>query len=285
MPVRALIKPTVVGHRRTYFDNWSVAESESWGTSVSVSTSETITESEGDSVSDTVSDNVGWNSSNTATRSQTQSYDGWGAVQIVPSQTSFGTAGSVAIGQSGGSATGSSTAHTSGRSVSTSHGETTTESYAHGRSESHGASEGLEPLYQDLPSAVHSYQNSLYMAAQRLRSLAAGEAFASFVDSTGLHAAHVHVPYVKPVSVSDSTFISIRTLIFSRSPSAIETPNAVAQLEQYEAQLFIDAKQVPQLKGEPTAGTAKAAAPEEPESWRVAAPKRKSKSGRSHGNA
>ena len=31
---------------------------------------------------------------------------------------------------------------------------TTAESYTRGRSESHGASEGLEPIYQDLPSAV-----------------------------------------------------------------------------------------------------------------------------------
>jgi hypothetical protein len=108
--------------------------------------------------------------------------------------------------------------------------QTTTESYTRGRSESHVASEGLEPIYQDLPSAVHSYQNALYFAVQKLRSLAAGEAFASFVDSAGMHTAHVQVPYVKPVSVSDNTFISIRTLILSRSPSAIETPNAISRL-------------------------------------------------------
>ena len=113
---------------------------------------------------------------------------------------------------------------------------------------------------------MHSYQNALYFAAQRLRSLAAGEAFASFVDSAGLHAAHVHVPYVKPVPVSDGTFISIRTLIFSRSPSAIETPSAVAQLEQFEAQLFVDAKQVPQLQPEPN-------------SFRVPAPSRRNGDG------
>jgi len=135
--------------------------------------------------------------------------------------------------------------------VSSSHGETTTESYSHGRTKSRGASEGLEPIYQDLPSAVHSYQNALYMAAQRLRSLSAGEAFASFVDSTGLHAAHVHVPHVRPVPVSDSTFVAIRTLIFSRSPSAIETPRAVAQLEQFEAQMFVDAKQPTEPDPEP----------------------------------
>ena len=251
MPVRALVKPTVVGHRRTYFDSWSVAESESWGTSVSELTSETVTESEGDSTSDTVSENTGWSTSNTATHNQTQSYDGWGMVQAVPSQTSIGMAGSAAMGQSGGSATRSSTGNSSGHSVSTTHGTTTTESYSHSRSESHGASEGLEPLYQDLPSAVHSYQNALYFAAQRLRSLAAGEAFASFVDSAGLHAAQVQVPYVKPVPVSDGTFISIRTLIFSRSPSAIETPSAISRLEQHEAQLLIEARRVPTLDLEP----------------------------------
>jgi hypothetical protein len=251
IPVRALIKPTVVGHKRSYFDNWNVAKNESWGTSVSVSTSETTTESESDSVSDTVSGNDGWSSSNTTTSSQTRSYDGWGAVQS-PTQTSLGVAGSAATGRSGGSATASSTSHSSGRSVSTSHGETTTESYSHGRSESGGASEGLEPIYQELPSAVHSYQNSLHFAAQRLRCLAAGEAFASFVDSAGLHAAHVRVPLVRPVPVSDSTFVAIRSLILSRSPSAIQTASAVAQLEQIEAQLFVDAKQLPEPYPEPT---------------------------------
>ena len=248
MPVRALIKPTVVGHRRTYFNNWSMGESKSWGTSVSESTSETVTESESDSVSDTVSENIGWSTAETTTQSQSQSYDGWGPL---PTQTTMGVSGSAATGRSGGSAAASSTTHSSGRSTSTTHGTSTTESYTRGRSESHGASESLEPIYQDLPSAVHNYQNALYFAAQRLRSLAAGEAFASFVDGAGMHTAHVHVPHAKPVSVSDSTFISIRTLIFSRSPSAIETPNAISQLEQHEAQLLVEARQVPELELEP----------------------------------
>jgi hypothetical protein len=251
MPVRALVKPTVVGHHRTYFDNWSVGKSESWGTSVSESTSETITDSEGESTSETESEDIGWSASNTTAQSQTQSYDGWGQLQVIPNQTAIGISGSAGAGKNGSSATASSTSHSSGRSVSATRGTTTTESYSRGRSESHGASEGLEPIYEKLPSAVHSYQNALYFAAQRLRSLAAGEAFASFVDSAGMHTAHVHVPHVKPVSVSEATFIAIRKLIFSRSPSAIETPNAITQLEHHEAQLLIEAKQVPQLEPEP----------------------------------
>jgi len=249
IPVRALIKPTVVGHRRTYFSNWSVGDNESWGTSVSESISETVSESESDSVSDTVSDTIGWSTANTTTQSQSQSYDGWATV---PTQTTIGASGGGTTGQSGGSGTASSTARSSGRSTSTTHAIATTNSYTRGRSSSHGASEGLEPIYENLPSAVHSYQNALYFAAQRLRCLAAGEAFASFVDSAGMHTAHVHVPHVKPVSVSDSTFISIRTLIFSRSPSAIETPNAISRLEQHEAQLLIEARQVPPLDLEPS---------------------------------
>jgi hypothetical protein len=251
-PVRALVKPTIVGHRRTYFDNWSVGESESWGTSTSESTAETISAGESESVSDAASENTGWSSTIATTQSQTQTYDGWALVQVIPTQTTRGVASSTASGRTGGSAAASSTASSSSRSVSATRGRTATESRTQSHSESHGASEGLEPVYENLPSAVHSYQNALYFAAQRLRSLAAGEAFASFVDGAGLHTAHVRVPFVKPVSVSDDTFTSIRSLIFAKSPSAIETPNAISRLEQHEAQLLIEAKQVPELELEPT---------------------------------
>jgi hypothetical protein len=62
-----------------------------------------------------------------------------------------------------------------------------------------------------------------------------------------MHTAHVQVPHVKAVPASDGTFGAIRVLIFSRSPSAIETPSAVAQLEEHETQLRIEAQQGPVL--------------------------------------
>ena len=97
-----------------------------------------------------------------------------------------------------------------------------TEGYSHGHSESRGASEGLEPIFQDLPSAVHGYQNMLYFAAQALRSLAAGEAYASFVDDTGMHTGRVLVPRVKQISVSNDTFAKIRSRVAGTALAAKE---------------------------------------------------------------
>jgi hypothetical protein len=125
-----------------------------------------------------------------------------------------------------------------------------TEGYSYGHSETRGASEGLEPIYQDLPSAVHSYDNVLYLAAQMLRSLAAGEAYLSFVDESGMHSARVQVPLVKQLSVANDTFArirtlvfckTIRTLVFCKSPSAIETAKATAHLHWEEERLLAQA--------------------------------------------
>ncbi len=243
MPVKALIKPTVVGHLRASFNNWSVADSESWSTSVSESSSETITEGETDSTSSTDSNASGWTETEAMTRSMTRSYDGFGPIVFptTPLDTTFGTS----RGTGSGSATTRGSALSSGRSTShsigTSSGTSTSEGYSHGRSESRGASEGLEPIYQDLPSAVHSYPNALYFAAQMLRSLTAGEAFVSFVDDAGMHSARIRVPLVRPLPISDATFAAIRALIFSKSPSAIETATATACLQQRETLLLQEA--------------------------------------------
>ena len=102
---------------------------------------------------------------------------------------------------------------------------------------------------------MHSYQNALYFAAQALRSLTAGEAFASFVDDAGMHHARIRVPLVRPVPISDKTLSAIRTLLFSRSPSALETAAAIAVLEEREQKLFSDAERLrqPQQEVEPRA--------------------------------
>ena len=102
----------------------------------------------------------------------------------------------------------------------------------------------MEPVYRDLPSAVHSYENAAYLAAQRLRSLAAGEAYVSFVDQRGLHSARVLVPLVQQIAVSDRAFSGLRTLILKRSPSALETAAAAEELEQREQKLIAEAKKV-----------------------------------------
>jgi hypothetical protein len=160
----------------------------------------------------------------------------------------------------------------SSSSTSTTCGETVTESYSHSSSETHGESEGLEPTYENLPSAVHSYDNAVYMAAQKLRGLAAGEAYVSYVDQDGMHSARVRVPLVKQVAVADPTFVGIRALMLSRSPSALPTPDAAAQLDRREQDL-VDAANLLRLP------------PAEPEDFRVKAPKGGERKGRrrSHG--
>ena len=216
MPVQALIKPTVVGHQRTYFENWSETDAESWGTATSETDSDFFTESEGDTTTHSASASDGWNTVVTTNTGQTQTYDGWGVLQPVPQQTSFSAGAAQADGESGSTASGTASAHSSGSAVTTGHATTATETYAHSHSESHGASEGLEPVYDNLPSAVHSYQNALYHAAQKLRTLAAGEAFASYVDSAGLHATAMRVPRVRQLSVSKGTYAAICSLILSK---------------------------------------------------------------------
>lgn len=264
-PVNALVKPTIVGHVRTAFKNWSVSDNETWGTSTSTSSSQSVTDSQGTSESDTVSQSAGWDVSQTVTGNRSWTYDG--NVPFTPTQMTVGIGRASGRGSSGGGGSAHSGGSSSSRAVTVTTGETTTESYSHGRSESHGASEGLEPVYRDLPSAVHSFENTLYFAAQALRSLAAGEAFVSFVDEAGLRAARVRVPRVKQLAVSDRTFSAIRSLIFSKSSSAIESSLAVAELAERERQLIAEAAQAKVRAPEPT----------EPKEFRVPAPTRPSK--------
>ena len=261
MPVNALIKPTVVGHRRTWFESRSETDSESWGSSETASQSETVSDTEGESSSETLSDSHGWSAGTSLGQTLTGSYEGPIALGL-PDQISIATSRGSSSGRSGGSGTSSAGGSSSSHSTSTTTGTATTESYSRGHAETRGASEGLEPLYENLPSAVHSYQNALYFAAQMLRTLSAGEAFASFVDRGGLHSVRLNVPRVKSLPVKPETFTRIRTLLFSRSPSAIEMESANAQLQERENELQIAAHKQPEPNLDPT----------EPENFRVSAP-------------
>jgi hypothetical protein len=108
---------------------------------------------------------------------------------------------------------------------------------------------------------VHSIENARYLAAQKLRSLPAGQAFASFVDATGLHTTQVNVPLVQAVPVNEATFRRLRALVFARSPSAIATPQAIQRLEGHDAILLEQAQRLPEGDAEPS-------------SFRVPAPRR-----------
>jgi hypothetical protein len=67
------------------------------------------------------------------------------------------------------------------------------------------------------------------------------------------------------ISVANDTFVRIRTLVFCKSPSAIETAKATAHLHWEEERLLAQAAALTQTPGEP----------DMPKDFRVAAPKRK----------
>jgi hypothetical protein len=146
-------------------------------------------------------------------------------------------------------------AHSSGSSTSTTEGYTVTTSRAE------GVSEGLEPVFADLPSAVHSFENVLYIAAQTLRSLPAGHAFMHFVDAEGMKSARVQVPLVAQIAVSADRFARLRERIFEKSAFAVRTPEAVRVIAEREEVLFREAQHQRDQVHELT----------EPSSFRVAA--------------
>jgi hypothetical protein len=86
-----------------------------------------------------------------------------------------------------------------------------------------------------------------------------------------MHTAKLCAPRVRSVPISAKTFDAIRTLIFSRSPSAISTPAPIAQLEQRESQPLLEARQASWL----------ALASDEPETFRQPLKQAKRKSGAS----
>jgi hypothetical protein len=250
IPVQALVKPTVVGHVRTTFGNWSTSTTETCGTSTSTSESTTTSESEGDS--NTVTDSWGGNrnTSNGTGQSYTVPYV-TGFFPVVPKDRMISSSRSAGEGSDWGGSR--SSGSNSSVSTSSSHDESVTDSYSSSVSETYGESEGLEPIYETLPSAVHSYENALYLAAQKLRGLAAGQAYISYTDERGIQSARVTVPRVKQIAVSDGTFAGIRALIFSHSPSALPVTAAIEQLDHRERELLSAAASLAQDSDPPDA--------------------------------
>ena len=100
---------------------------------------------------------------------------------------------------------------------------------------------------------MHSYENALYLAAQKLRSLAAGQAYISYTDERGIQSARVTVPRVKQIAVSNATFAGIRAMIFSHSPSALPVTTAIEQLDDRERKLLSAAASLAQDSNPPDA--------------------------------
>ena len=362
MPIRQLIRPTVIGHQRTSFRNASTGRQASTtnttGTSVSdsvtetemdsvaytegESSSESYSETEGESYSESVSETEGESYSGSVSltqsssvavgnsqsdsrgssesrgssksdsftplygfinirRDQTGSTEGdsagetssrgssksssevctagaamttgevWGSSSSTTNTETFGHSNSVTrghtVGQSSSTTTGKSKGTSKGRTV----GSSSSTGQTYGTSDSSGFSEGIEPLYATLPTAVHGKENALYFAAQTLRSLKTGAAVFNYVAGEGMKATMLRVPKVGTPQLPPHSFNALRQQVFKESPSAIETHQAVAALEARERKLI----GVAELRRHP---------PEpEPSGFRVARPKPRLRTGaRSH---
>jgi Type IV secretion-system coupling protein DNA-binding domain len=175
---------------------------------------------------------------------------------------------SVTDGISTGKTTTRGTSQTIGRSEAdtrgVSIGKTKTSGVSSGTSESSNLSEAFEPVYANLPSAVHGKDNALYMAARELMSLRVGEARIAYVGENGRAEYALRVPRVRSTKVPDELFNQLRQRLLERSPSAVPMAGAMQALSDREAQ----------LRQEADAGSG----PDEPETpagFRVKSPKSK----------
>lgn len=295
IPVRKLVKPSVVSHRRIRLSSESQSEqtattraitetqgiSEGHTSSYSESIartdaeSSTVSASEGASAMSASShaSHSGSGESSMSTETMTPGQGVLGVSTVIGMSDGAGFTSSVAngTGMSAGIAktTGSTRSSGSTQAVTTasawgkSHSRGTHRATSIGTAETKGAgrtegtSEGLEPILAELPSAVHSKDAVLYMAAQTLRNLPTGRAFINYVGRAGMTPALLTVPRISEHPLSAEAFASLRERILSNSAAATPAALAIAAVNARE-QEFLNLK-------------ARVEEPE-PESFRVRAP-------------
>jgi hypothetical protein len=276
-PIGALTKPAVVGYERTTFRSWGTAEHRATSTANASSYSESDSEGEGESESSSAMAAEGLSASTSMMVPTT----GW---MVTPDMMMAGSGSSNS--SAGGTQSGSSRAW----SRSTTRSTSSVRADMEGTSTSEGVTEGIVPVFKDLPGGVHSLENVRYMAARELRSLPRGNAFISYVGIEGWKGARVTVAHVKDAPAPSDGGAAARAALLDASPSALPAGEARAAVERREREVFAAAADLTSPAREPEGAPrraqrgAKAAAgakaeppPEEPDSWRVAAPKRKAK--------
>jgi hypothetical protein len=296
IPVRSLIKPTVVGHQRIKLGSESISEQTAQTNALTKSegTSESYTVSfaESEAVTDAMSESVSESEARSAMDALSHSHlSGVGesvtsADMLTPGQGIFGTPTVIGMSEGAGltshtaSGTASSAAH--GRSAGSARAKGSTHAVSHasawGESSSHGTSratsigraetrgtgrtqgtsEALEPILADLPSAVHGKDNVLYMAAQTLRNLPTGKAFINYVGQSGAVSALIAVPRISEHPISAEAFASLRERVLSRSSAATPIEQAILLVSNREQKLLDARRKVEEIP--------------EPETFRTAAP-------------
>lgn len=207
IPVQTLVKPGVVGYRRTWLENWSESE----GTSDSVA--------EGTSSGESLGDILGAAVSQTAT----PIYDAFG----------FPTGQTVV-------SLGAANSTTQSRGVSSV--QTTTHVHVESTSRSRGGSEALEPILKDLPGAVHGLENVRHMAVARLRDIPPRHAV---VKGSAAPSFDITTFAVKEPTVTPRMIESFTHSVLERSPYSIPVATARTNLLNRQKQLIHEARTFP----------------------------------------
>lgn len=90
--------------------------------------------------------------------------------------------------------------------------------------------EALATVYRELPAAVHSKENVLYLAARALRGLKTGSAFVAH----GALANKINVPLAKSPKVSREAVNTLRQKAFETSPASVPLQKAKVLMERRE---------------------------------------------------
>lgn len=292
MPVQALTKPTVVGHRLTMLKGESVAEQKATSTMRTETEGRSFTESYGwaESTAETIGEAIGTAESDAITKAQAASNasasgsgSGTMATNTLTVETNlFGipTIIGVAEGESSQSSrseiVGSSSSQGRSSSASSSRsssraatmGSSATESVAYtasssrsvgtaqtrGKALTRGVQEAFEPVYEDRSSSVHSLENIRFMAGQILCNLTTGRAAISFVDAGGMKRASLTVANVESRPLPAAEFEKLRERILNASPSATPVARALENIALRKERLIEAARQTCLLE-EPSSPT------------------------------
>jgi hypothetical protein len=300
MPVKASIRPTVVGHRRVRMGSESRGSQTTRGTGRARSTGET--DARGYSIS-TIEADTEMTGTTTVELSGTSTGTTFGQM-MEPAQGFFTPQPGVAnvgpfmpgpvirnrglfarpvvLSQNTGEGESESQSTASGTSVVSGHtsavaetesrikarsqAESTSEQESFGESHTAGWSEAFEPVYADLPASFHGLDKVTAMAGEFLMGLATGRACVSFVDQHGALKGFLKVPLVNPPPLTDAEFADLRTRFLDASPSAKPAAEAIREVED-RARWLLDAARQTALEARRP--------PPEPESFREPAPPRK----------
>lgn len=251
-PIASLIKPTVVGMQRIQLANHSdstqhsetgstaIADGTTTGQAQTASETNSLTrvkgtsdgETEGGSVSDMVSAADSAGSTDSASEimiptddpdnpliSRTTAGAGTSATHVAGSAHGVTKNKSKSRTNSSSAAEGYALTQSFTQSIAKSLVKTVGKAITTGTAQSNGFSEALEPIYKDLPTAVHGLQNELYFAGRLLRSLPTAMGYISYVGRNGPVATLFNVPLLAIKKLTDAAFVELRNSFLKDKPT------------------------------------------------------------------